>query len=64
MHYDQALRHGAKVGASKAEGDTMLALLPNEPLPGHRRAQAVHPGEVEQGAEHPPGRLHSAPLDH
>ena len=27
MSYDDALKHGAKVGASKAEGDTMLALL-------------------------------------
>ena len=27
MSHDDALKHGAKVGASKAEGDTMLALL-------------------------------------
>ena len=27
MSHDDALKHGAKVGVSKAEGDTMLALL-------------------------------------
>lgn len=47
MRYDQALKHGAKVGASKAEGDTMLALLCRTLAAVH----AINPRLVFEGAK-------------
>jgi len=47
MSYDQALNHGAKVGASKAEGDSMLALLCQSLAAVH----AINPRLVFEGAK-------------
>ena len=47
MSYDDALKHGAKVGASKAEGDTMLALLCRSLAAVH----AINPRLVYEGAK-------------
>ena len=46
MRYDQALKHGAKVGASRAEGDIMLALLCRTLAAVH----AINPRLVYEGA--------------
>ena len=47
MRYDQSLRHEAKVGASKAQGDTMLALLCCTLAAVH----AINPRLVYEGAK-------------
>ena len=47
MSYDQALNHGAKVGASRAEGDSMLALLCRTLAAVH----AINPRLVYEGAK-------------
>lgn len=47
MRYDQALKHGAKVGASRAEGDSMLALLCQTLAAVH----AINPQLVYEGAK-------------
>ena len=47
MRYDQALNHGAKVGASKAEGDTLLAMLCQTLAAIH----AINPRLVYDGAK-------------
>jgi hypothetical protein len=47
MRYDQALKHGAKVGASKAEGDTLLAMLCQSLAAVH----AINPRLVYDGAK-------------
>jgi len=47
MRYDQALNHGAKVGASKAEGDSMLAMLCQSLAAVH----AINPRLVYEGAK-------------
>jgi hypothetical protein len=47
MHYEQALKHGAKVGASKAEGDTLLAMLRQTLAAVH----AINPRLVYEGAK-------------
>jgi hypothetical protein len=46
MSYDDALKHSAKVGASNAEGDTMLALLCRSLAAVH----AINPRLVYEGA--------------
>ena len=47
MRYDQALKHGAKVGASRAEGDSMLAMLCQSLAAVH----AINPRLVYEGAK-------------
>ncbi len=47
MQYDQALKHGAKVGASRAEGDSMLALTCLTLASVH----AINPRLVYEGAK-------------
>jgi hypothetical protein len=46
MRYDQALKQGAKVGASKAEVDTLLAILCQSLAAVH----AINPRLVYEGA--------------
>jgi hypothetical protein len=46
MSYDQALKHGAKVGASKAEGESLLAMLCQSLAAVH----AINPRLVYEGA--------------
>jgi len=47
MGYDQALKNGAKVGASRAEGDTLLAMLCQSLAAVH----AINPRLVYEGAK-------------
>jgi hypothetical protein len=47
MQYEQALKHGAKVGASRAEGDCMLALTCVSLAAVH----AINPRLVYDGAK-------------
>jgi hypothetical protein len=47
MQYEQALKHGAKVGASRAVGDSMLALTCATLAAIH----AVNPRLVYEGAK-------------
>src|SRR5205809_1693329 len=47
MSYDQALKHGAKVEASKAEGDCLLAMLCKTLAVVH----AINPRLVYEGAK-------------
>ena len=47
MRYDQALKRGAKIGASKAKGDIMLALLCRTLAAVH----AINPRLVYEGAK-------------
>ena len=47
MSYDQALKHGAKVGASKAEGECLLAMLCKTLAAVH----AINPRLVYEGAK-------------
>jgi hypothetical protein len=47
MPYNQALTHGAKIGASKAKGDGMLALLCQSLAAVH----AINPRLVYEGAK-------------
>ncbi len=47
MQYDQALKHSAKVGASRAVGDSMFALTCATLAAVH----AINPGLVYDGAK-------------
>ena len=47
MRYDQALKHGTKVGASNAEGNTLLAMLCKTLAAVH----AINPRLVYEGAK-------------
>jgi hypothetical protein len=53
MSYEEALKYGAKVGASKAEGDTLLAMLCQCLAAVHAiNSRLVYEGAKKRGLTH------------